>query len=371
MSKKNNKKNNDKKFVLVLIVVTIISIALGVSCGLFLSGSGSKNTIKIKGGKKLNIKYEETKKMEYEDFNNGLISLKIPKGWKVEVAPTDYIHYSFKAYNPNNKDYMFLFGLKQEGFLKGEKARKTYAKYYPKSMFAKLAAINPQTTEAFYKVWNKNVKYSNKSELKREYFPYLNSFKKVDNLGKTPLGGDIIRATFKNSKGEAMQGLFTATVKSPGKYYINTNIFDLRSAKVDVSPLNVYNIILMTAPDTEFNNWQSVMDYCIGTLQFSDKFVKGFNKEEANLVATIKANQKIYDSISNMIMDSWEKRNNSYDIISQKRSDATLGYERVYDTETGDIYKAYNGFTDEYSDNRYKPITDDMYTKPTAGYIEK
>jgi len=367
----SSKKGNEREFILVLIVVIALSIVLGISFGILLSNTGKKDTIRIKGGKKLNIKYEETKKMEYEDFNNGLISLKIPKGWKVEVAPTDYIHYSFKVYNPNNKDYMFLFGLKQEGFLKSEKARKTYAKYYPKSMFAKLAAISPQTTEAFYKVWDKNAKYSNKNELKREYFPYFNDFKKVDNLGKTPLGGDIIRATYKNSKGEAMQGLFTATVKSPGKYYINTNIFDLRSAKVDVSPLNVYNIILMTTPDAEFNNWQSIMDYCIGTLEFSDKFIKGFNKEEANLVATIKANQKVYDSISNMIMDSWEKRNNSYDIISQKRSDATLGYERVYDTETGDIYKAYNGFTDEYSGNRYKAITDDMYTKATSGYIEK
>jgi hypothetical protein len=72
-----------------------------------------------------------------------------------------------------------------------------------------------------------------------------------------------------------------------------------------------------------------------------------------------------------MIMDSWEKRNKSYDIISQKQSDATLGYERVYDTETGEVYKAYNGFTDEYKGNRYKSITDDMYTTKISGYIEK
>ena len=37
------------------------------------------------------IKKAETKQIQYEDFNNGLISLKIPKGWKVEVAPADYI----------------------------------------------------------------------------------------------------------------------------------------------------------------------------------------------------------------------------------------------------------------------------------------
>ena len=72
-----------------------------------------------------------------------------------------------------------------------------------------------------------------------------------------------------------------------------------------------------------------------------------------------------------MIMDSWEKRNNSYDIISQKQSDATLGYERVYDTDTGEIYKAYNGFTDDYDGTKYQPITDDMYTESISGTIEK
>lgn len=322
-------------------------------------------------GNQVKIVKSEASLVTYDDFNNGLVSLKIPKGWKVEVAPTDYIHYSFKVYNPNKKDYMFLFGLKQEGFLKSEKARSTYAKYYPNAIFSKLAAINPQTTESFYKVWNKNVKLSNSTELKTEYFPYFNEFNVVENLGKTSIGGDILRATFKNSNNESMQGLFTATVKSIGSYYINTDIKNIFSSKVDVSPLNVYNIILMTAPDSEFTNWQKIMDYCISTIEFSDNFIKGFNSQETTLVNTIKANQKIYDSISDMIMDSWQKRNNSYDIISGKQSDATLGYERVYDIETGDVYKAYNGFIDDYKGNRYKSITDDMYTKSISGYIEK
>ncbi len=325
----------------------------------------------LTGCENVKIVRSETSVIQYENYDNGLVSLKIPKGWQVDVAPVDYIHYSFKVYNPSNPKYMFLFGLKQEGFLKSETARSTYAKYYPSAIFSKLAAINPQTTEAFYKVWDKNVKLSNKEELKREYFPYLNEFKVIDNLGKANIGGDILRATFKNSDGTLNQGLFTATVKSIGTYYISTDIFNLNSKKVDVSPLNVYNIIVMTTPDEDFNNWQSILDYCLGTITFSEQFIRGFNQEESTLVATIKANQQIYDQISDMIMDSWEKRNNSYDIISQKQSDATLGYERVYDTETGEVYRAYNGFTDNYKGNRYQTITDDMYTKSISGYIEK
>ena len=149
------------------------------------------------------------------------------------------------------------------------------------------------------------------------------------------------------------------------------NIWDLMSAKVDVAPLNTYNIMMMTAPEEEFMNYQAALDHCLATIEFSQTFINGFNSEESILTSTIIANQKVYDSMSDMIMDSWNKRNTSEDILSQKRSDATLGYERVYDTETGDIYKAYNGFTDDYSGTRYQPITDDMYTQATAGYIEK
>ena len=340
-----------KKIIHSLVIIVFI-----------LSLTGCFNSVKI-------VK-SETSQITYEDYNNGLVSLKIPKGWKVEIPTVDYIHYTFKVYNPENKNYMFLFGLKQEGFLKSELARSTYAKYYPDAVFSKLAAIDPQTTEAFYKVWTKNAKLSNKEELKTDYFPYLDEFKVIENLGKSNLGGDILRATFKTNDVQ-MQGLFTASVKSIGTYYINTNIFNLNSKKVDVSPLNVYNIILMATPDEDFNNWQPILDYCLSTITFSDTFIKGFNNEESTLVSTIQANQKVYDQISDMIMDTWNKRNNSYDIISQKQSDATLGYERVYDTETNEVYRAYNGFTDDYKGNRYQSIPDDMYTSTISGYIVK
>lgn len=339
-----------KKFLLGLFVVMLFT----------LTGCGRVKVVK-----------SEASQIKFEKYDNGLVSLMIPKGWKVEVAPTDYIHYTFKVYNSKDQNYMYIFDLKQEGFLKSEKARSTYEKYYPDAVFSKLSAIDPQTTEAYYKVWDKNAKLANEIDFKYEFFPYLNEFTMIENMGSTPLGGDVIRATYKNSDGGLQQGLFTASVKSIGTYYINTDIFNLFSEKVDVSPLNVYNIIMMMAPDEEFVNWQKIMDYSISTMEFSDTFVKGFNNEESTLVATIQANQKVYDSISDMIMDSWEKRNNSYDIISQKQSDATLGYERVYDTETGEVYKAYNGFTDDYKGNRYQAVTDDMYTSPVSGYIEK
>ena len=71
-------------------------------------------------------------------------------------------------------------------------------------------------------------------------------------------------------------------------------------------------------------------------------------------------------------MDSWNKRNKSEDIMRQKQQDATLGYERVYDTQTGSIYRADNGFMEKYSTldgQRYSAISDDMYTEGYQGYV--
>ena len=364
-------KMQNKKFIIILSLIVLMALVIGSGIGLILLSSGDANkTIRTSKGKAKIVK-SETSVIEYETFDNDLISLKIPKGWKVEVPSVDYIHYTFKVYNPNNSDYMMIFMMKLEGFNKSEAARNWQKKYYPNQVFAKLPVINPQTTESFYKVWNESAEFVNTNNVKFEYLPKLNEFSVIENLGVNAIGGDILRATYKNSNNDLIQGLFTASVKDAGSYYVNSNIFNLFSEKIDVWSLNVYNVILMTAPDSEFNNWQSILDNCLSSLEFSDTFVNEFNKEESNILSTIQANQKVYNEISDMIMDSWEKRNNSYDIISQKQSDATLGYERVYDTETGEIYKAYNGFTDDYTGERYKTITDDMYTTGISGYIEK
>ena len=310
----------------------------------------------------LKISRAKADSVRLTDYDNGLISLKVPEGWMVEVPQVDYIHYSFRVYDPDNMNYMFLFSLKTEGFLKSEAARQQYRSLYPDAMFSKLAPIDPQTAEAYFSVWNENAEYSNTEELGYNYFPDMNDFTVVENMGAGPFGGDVLRATFTNAEGEKNQGLFTATVSDPGSYYM----FGL-----DLAPLNVYHTILMFAPDDDFVNWQPIYDECIASLQFSTAFVNGFNAEEGQLVSTIIANQRVYDSISDMIMDSWAQRSTSYDIISQKQSDATLGYERVYDTETNEIYRAYNGFTDDYTGDRYKAVTDDMYALGIDGYIEK
>ena len=120
-----------------------------------------------------------------------------------------------------------------------------------------------------------------------------------------------------------------------------------------------YNVVAITAAKDTFIEWESVLTECMKTLDYSESFVNATNQASNEKVALSKQISQNFNQTMDGFMSSWESRNKSQDIMSQKQSDATLGYERVYDTETHEVYKATNGFTDVYDGKRYKPVTDD------------
>ncbi len=354
----------NKKIILSIIAIVVIALV-----GLGIINSNKKNSdnkldFSDKNSKFI-IKENKTKTIKYTDFDNGLVKMKIPEGWKVDVLG-DYIHYTIKAYDPQRPTYQFFFNMKTEGYNKSQEAKAFQQKYYPDSLFAKTSVIEGKNTEGFYKIFNDLGPLNNTSLFT---FPTLNDFTVVENLGTGVLGGDILRATFKDADGKDAEGLFTAYVYDAGPYYVYENI--ISGKQIDIYYLNVYDAIFITAPKDEFIDWQETLSTISSSLEFTDTFMSGFNTQQDAVMQNFQSVRNICNQITDGIMDSWEKRSASYDIMSQKQSDATLGYERVYDTETNEVYKAYNGFTDDYDGERYKSITDDMYTKQTSGYIEK
>ena len=313
----------------------------------------------------IKIVKSEASQIEFEDYKTNEFSIKKPKGWKVDTLG-DYIHYTIKVYDPNNPTYQFFLNMKSEGYNKSEDAKRWQQKYYPNNIFAKTSVIASKDTEGFYKIFNDLGTLNNSASFT---FPTLTDFTVIENLGKGPLGGDMLRATFKDANGKDGEGIFTAYVYDVGPYYVSENI--ISGKQIDIQYLNVYDTIFITTPKDELIDWQDTLNTICSSLEFTDTFINGFNKEQDAVMNNFQQIRAIGNEISDGIMDSWNKRNTSFDIMSQKQSDATLGYERVYDTETNEVYKAYNGFTDDYKGERYKSISEDMYTKKTDGYIEK
>ena len=358
---------NKKQLIITSVIVIVIFLLL-----LFLTrkeggniSSGSDLNKDIKASANVKIVESETKSIKYTDFNNGLIKLKVPEGWKVDVIG-DYIHYTIKVYDAQRPTYQFFFNLKTEGYNKSEDAKNFQKKYYPNDIFAKNPVIASKNTEGFYKIFNELGTLNNTDTFK---FPTLTDFTVVENLGTGVLGGDLLRATFKDADGKEAEGIFTAYVYDAGPYYVNENI--MSGKKIDIYYLSVYDAMFITAPKDELVNWEGVLSTISSSLEFTDTFINSFNGQQDAVMKDFQRVRNICNQITDGIMDSWAKRSASFDIMSQKQSDATLGYERVYDTETGDIYKAYNGFTDDYDGERYKSVSDEMYTKSTSGYIEK
>ncbi len=304
---------------------------------------------------KVNITKNSANNISYQTYNNGLFSMQIPKGWVVSTGKSDYIHYTFLAYDPKNPDYKIFFNMKTEGYLKTQQMKNFYSRYYPASTFAKLPVINPQTTDAFYRVYTPAFNLS--QSILPFKVPVIKNFKSVQTLGKNATGGTIVRATYQNESGKTIEGVFTATIKE--------------FAMPPVVLLIVYNTVFFTAPEGELVNWMPVLNKSLSSVRFSDNFINGYYREQGQVVQNAKAIQSICNQTSDIITSGWNQRQKTYDILSQKRSDATMGYERVRDTDTGEIYKATVGFTDYDWHGKYEPITDDMYNLPTAGYIEK
>ena len=319
-------KKNSRKYGRIFLSIMLFTMIMVITTGCEKEKNNSVN------GERIKITPAESSKKKLTTYDNGLVKMKIPKGWKVEVPKSGFSSYTFKVYNPKNTNYMYLFAIRLE------------------------TAATQKTTEEFYKDWNKTAKKNNEENLKKEFFPYFNDYTIIENFGKTNLGGELLRATYKNDKGELQEGIFTTTISSS-------------SSKN--STINAYHTIMMMTPDAELMNYQEIYNDCIGSITFTDSFIEGFSTEEQTMVENVQANKEIYDELSNMIMNSWNKRDTSYDIISQKRSDAALGDERVYNAETNEIYKAYSGFMDDYKGIKYEKITEDMYTRAISGYITK
>lgn len=337
------------------------------------------------GGEKVTITPTAAKSVEIEKYETADFSLNIPKGWQVTYGGTN-IYHSIRVYDPSEpRNQMFVL-LKADVLLHSQAGKEAWQQNYALGnsqvyLFTKAAVLEDPSTEGFFKIFPQYVAFV--SEVEPDYFgyefPQFNNFTVTDRYPTTSpmkasaLGDEQLRATFTDNSGNEGEGLFAADVVDFGSLSISGgNLIGYQLQAVDGGYYMAYNIMAITAVKDGFIEWESVLAECMKSLQYSESFVSATNQASDEKVALAKQISQNFNATMDGFMASWESRNKSQDIMSQKQSDATLGYERVYDTETGEIYKATNGFSDVYDGKRYQPVTDDnMYTQPISGYIEK
>ena len=354
------------------IILYLIALFLLTSCSQGSTDVLKKDYVIVKNDE------VETEKYENDDF-----SITIPKGWIVESTGMN-IYHTIRIYDPDdNLNQMFII-LKAEPFLHSQAGKDAW-KYIANidssaSILANAPVLSNPSSEGFYKIFKEFTDYvsTNDPSYVNYHFPVFDDFEVIESfpsnteLSKYAIDDQLLRATFYDN-GKEGEGLFGASIIDFGRFDItNGNVNNYQLEAVDGGYYMAYNIVAITSSKDCFIDLEPLLTNCMKTLEYSERFVNATNEASNEKVALAMQISKNFNETMDSFMASWEQRNLSFDIMSQKQSDAILGYERVYDTETNEIYKATNGFSDVYDGERYKVITDDnMYTQPVAGYIEK
>ncbi len=332
---------------------------------------------------KVNIVKTSAAKAETEVFSNNDFSIKIPKGWKVTTGSVN-IYHTIRISDPNEPlNGMFVL-LKAECLLHSQAGKEVWQSLYKMgntqaALYANAPVLSKPSTENFFKIFSEYGDFASKSDStyagftfpKYDDFTVTDRFPSNSNLKSYALGDELLRATFTDG-GKQGEGLFSASVVDFGSSPISDGtVVGYQLKTVDGGYYMAYNVMAITAVKDTFIEWEGLLTECMKTLKYSDSFVSATNRASNEKVSQALKISQNFNQIMDGFMSSWESRNKSTDIISQKQSDATLGYERVYDSDTGEIYKAQNGWSDKYDGERYKQVTDDnMYLTPIEGYIE-
>ncbi len=350
--------NRKRKQNCVAATALILSLTL-MTCGNVAAGAITGGA--VSAAPDVRIVENEASQARLVNYSDpaGNFTAMVPEGWTVRPGlmgsgGLDYISYAVKIYDPSAPDRMVYLNLNCAGMLKSQ-AAKDWHIAYSGSYWADMPVLPSVTTEGFFQGMGDLYGYSD--------------FTVGNALGRIGNGGDLLEGTYLSGSSSAeVSGLFSAWV-TDYEYMANSVPYDIYSEMIDVGYCTAYSVIMEAAPANEFLDWQPVLESVLSSIQFTDSFLSARRQEWQQTMAASSYFMQTASEISDMVMSSWENRNTTYDILSQKQSDATLGFERVYDTETGDVYKAYNGFTDDYSGTRFAPVTDDMYLKATSGEI--
>lgn len=307
--------------------------------------------------------------LKLEDYNGGSFTIRKPAGWEVTTAGycSTFALQIIDTASPVNR--IFYFNEIGPVYL-AEEQKSVDSNYmamggYPIDWF-EMPVIDPLTPEnflqRFYLVANTDFIRYFVSEL-----PELNDVEIISSEAEPSFlaGGQtkVIRCLFK-ARGELGEGLFYLTVAPV------VPLTGLPGGGIGYG----FCFVGISSAKADFRYWQETLTQSIESLNISQSYISNCLQQQQQYESALKAGKTLSDA-SDIIMDVWENRNRSDDILSEKWSDAILGNERVYDPGTGEVYQVPNGFYDgydlhreEYEMNGLQPLPDDgwqLWTAPT------
>jgi hypothetical protein len=297
--------------------------------------------------------------LSLEDYDGGFFSIKKPVDWEIVTAGACST-FSFcirDKEHPANQ--IFYFNELGPVYLAEE--QKTVDKNYVDMggslpAWFEMPVVNPLTPDNFLSKFELIADTSNAKKF-MPGFPELKNIEIISMVEEiSPLRGGqtkTIRALFQQG-GELGEGLFYITVAP---------IIPLTGYAWGGTGCG-YVITGITSVKSDFSYFQETLTQSLRSLNISQTYIDNcLKQQQQQVVGLLKAGNTLSET-SDIIMDVWESRNHSEDIISEKRSDAILGNERVYNPDTGTVYEVPPGFYGEYNLHREQYNMDNLQPLP-------
>jgi hypothetical protein len=282
-----------------------------------------------------------------EHYDGGFFTIEKPQGWNISTAGSGST-LAFCVTDPASlANRIFYFNEIGPVYLAEE--QKTVDKNYMdmggyKIQWFEMPVVNPLTPENFLA----NFHLIAQTEIATRFLQNMPTIEGIDIISAqeepSPIPGGqtkTIRALFKQDE-DLGEGIFYITV-------------------APVIPLTGfpsggigYGFCLtgITSTKSDFINSQEKLTASLKSLNISQAYINAcLNQQQQQLQGILKAGDTLSET-SDIIMNVWENRSRSEDILSEKRSDSILGNDRVYNPETGTVYEVPLEFYDAYDTNR-------------------
>jgi hypothetical protein len=300
-----------------------------------------------------------TQALKLEDYNGGFFSIEKPVGWDIVTAGLG----STFAFCIRDKEHpanqIFYFNEVGPVYLADEQkvVDKNYMDMggYPVTWF-EMPVVKPLTPENFLA----NFHLIARTNIARSFMadiPELGDIEIISmNEETSPIPGGqtkTVRALFRQDR-ELGEGLFYITVAPL------IPLTGMPSGGIGYG----FCFAGLTSVKSDFKYLQETLTQSLNSLNISQEYIDACLKQQQQQFQGILKAGKTLSETSDIIMDVWESRNRSDDIISEKRSDVMLGNDRVYDPDTGTVYDVPLGFYDEYNVRREQYNMDNLQLLP-------
>ena len=299
----------------------------------------------------------------------GNFTMQVPKGWVVSSGGFDLLHW-IHACDPKRPELGVFTLLKTECLLMNRASKQFYWDKRGFGLYAMFAdMIVAEKVEDLYAQFPAFCAFAAKWE--KSYagfaFPQIADFELLEKrpartaMSSVALDDALLRGTFTDPLTKRRgEGLFTGS--------LCRGIVLTGNVGCNV----MYNISGVTAPEGELGDWAATLAKVLGSVRYSEAF-EATAARDAQIRAA--GNAKLAQTLqqtSDLVVRGWEERQKGFDARVGKRSDATLGYERVVEKDSGRVYRAYNGFLDaSENQRRFEAAPDEAYSRPIDGTIDR